>query len=383
MKNPHKRRQRKNRLQAKRRHWRRQNQHARKNQSLVEGEPVLLGSVIPNNPPGSPRLRAIYGVDGEVRFGDGRLLSVVWDPKTGDARVATDAQRSYSVFLSDRGRKWGKELMANNPAFEQAIRIARTRGSGGKAFGKGQWYQQLSQHTHLTSQPFPAWIEEEESPPLTVPGPDAPPDELGYLEGFRMWYLHILDGSWSLEALDAPYDDLVLDPNDPNKAIGFSGESSFKLEREQTVVLGSYNDSYGAWNPGENRFTCMRYSPGQFENSEKHEVPDPNCQCGFWAVSDYIGIGHAVHIGGFGLSYGRRNYITGKIEAWGTIVETTQGFRAEKARIKELYLNEMIADPRACELAKMAAERYKVPLGILTVEDNLDTSIQWAYVPDD
>jgi len=110
------------------------------------------------------------------------------------------------------------------------------------------------------------------------------------------------------------------------------------------VAHGSYE-----WKPGSNEAVLC---PN--EKIEPH--PYPWCDCGFWAMWDPIDIPYGpliqhqeaeyVEVMSFGdakhhwiksQEEGYVGYVWGQIEAWGVVVEATEGFRAQFAKVTELY----------------------------------------------
>jgi len=66
--------------------------------------------------------------------------------------------------------------------------------------------------------------------------------------------------------------------------------------------------------------------------SAAHPAPAMECQCGVWAFKELDGLVAAI-----GTSYGEIK-VLGQVSLWGRVVETENGYRAEKAYPAELWL---------------------------------------------
>jgi hypothetical protein len=117
-------------------------------------------------------------------------------------------------------------------------------------------------------------------------------------------------------------------------------------------------------------------------NSEKEPHPYPWCSCGFWAMWDASDIPYGpmmqhqdsewAEVTAFGdmrahhvrtREDGYVGYIWGQIEAWGVVVEATLGFRAQYAKVKELYeIPEYPPAPAAEDYIRSLGEAYGVPV---------------------
>lgn len=64
----------------------------------------------------------------------------------------------------------------------------------------------------------------------------------------------------------------------------------------------------------------------------KHTAPQMDCTCGIWAFKDLDKL-----VGVVGSDYDQVR-VLGKVSLWGTVVETENGYRAEKAYPSELWL---------------------------------------------
>lgn len=66
------------------------------------------------------------------------------------------------------------------------------------------------------------------------------------------------------------------------------------------------------------------------ENSGGHVAPNWSCSCGIWAFKDVDNL--AASIGQYAVK------VIGTVSLWGKVIETENGYRAEKAYPKELWL---------------------------------------------
>lgn len=71
---------------------------------------------------------------------------------------------------------------------------------------------------------------------------------------------------------------------------------------------------------------------GQVESTPAHPAPHESCSCGIWSFKELDGLVAAI---GNGYNEVR---VLGQVSLWGRVVETTNGFRAEKAYPAELWL---------------------------------------------
>lgn len=121
-----------------------------------------------------------------------------------------------------------------------------------------------------------------------------------------------------------------------------------RFEEEGTVYqtcLSSLNRNRIFWEPGENTATCEGGSG--FYNLGEHKSPSPHCTCGYYAKK-------AVDIEI--MDYGPE--VIGTVELYGTVIEGSRGYRAEKARIKELFLEDE-------DWANDLREYYGVPVTVV------------------
>jgi hypothetical protein len=90
-----------------------------------------------------------------------------------------------------------------------------------------------------------------------------------------------------------------------------------------TMIDGIYHllspQQHFAWTPGENVATCPKW--------DRHDVAAMNCTCGFYAYFNGKN------------TYFRYNPfdVAAVIEGYGNVTVGTEGFRAEKARIKAMF----------------------------------------------
>jgi hypothetical protein len=117
------------------------------------------------------------------------------------------------------------------------------------------------------------------------------------------------------------------------------GLRTFRID-DSGLLLPLY--SHGAWYDGANTAECA--PPTGHHPRRPHAVPDPDCECGFYAY------------GSAAVAARNRNsrYVQAVVSCWGGVVAGTKGFRAEHARIDALWIGPS-APPW---LRKRVAARY-------------------------
>ncbi|MDT4936554.1 MAG: hypothetical protein QOG80_225 [Pseudonocardiales bacterium] len=102
------------------------------------------------------------------------------------------------------------------------------------------------------------------------------------------------------------------------------GLRTFRVD-ESGLLLPLYSNL--AWYDGPNTATCA--PPTGERPTAAHPVPDPDCECGFYA---YGSVGAATHSR-------RSRYVQAVVSCWGGVIAGTQGVRAEHARIDAIWLH--------------------------------------------
>jgi hypothetical protein len=141
---------------------------------------------------------------------------------------------------------------------------------------------------------------------------EAPPDVMGYLEGYRMWWLTEGD-LYSLAVENQRWD---------------------RIMHARHEVLEGVPDRRG--------------------NERSHISPVWNCLCGIWAVYAMRFMPYS-----YAAMSPSKPAVIGKIRAWGKIVEHEEGFRAQHAEVVELYLGHQL-NVRYWKDVKHAAEKLGV-----------------------
>lgn len=102
------------------------------------------------------------------------------------------------------------------------------------------------------------------------------------------------------------------------------GLRTFRVD-ESGLLLPLYSNR--AWYDGTNTATCA--PPTGDEPAVEHAVPDPACECGFYAY----GTERAAR------ANRRSRYVQAVVSCWGGVVAGTQGVRAEHARIDAIWMH--------------------------------------------
>jgi len=128
------------------------------------------------------------------------------------------------------------------------------------------------------------------------------PDSITMITGYRAWRVnHKQDGEWRLKAVGQ---ETVWEP---------------KKKMEAACV----NNIISVANPA-----------GVYGHS--HQAPQRNCTCGFWAFKSIDMLPEALT----GQNYRNEIRVIGSVDLWGRVIETENGFRAQYAYPKELWLLE-------------------------------------------
>jgi hypothetical protein len=101
------------------------------------------------------------------------------------------------------------------------------------------------------------------------------------------------------------------------------GLRTFRVD-ESGLLLPLFTDL--AWYDGPNHATCAPPT-GEPERSD-HQIASPGCECGFYAFGDLHAASRNRH----------SRYVLAVVACWGSVVAGTQGIRAERARIRAIWL---------------------------------------------
>ena len=101
------------------------------------------------------------------------------------------------------------------------------------------------------------------------------------------------------------------------------GLRTFRVD-ESGLLLPLYSDL--AWYDGTNTATC---APPTGDRPSPHAVPDPECECGFYAYGTEAAAAHNR----------QSRYVQAVVSCWGGVVAGTRGVRAEHARIDAIWLH--------------------------------------------
>jgi hypothetical protein len=127
---------------------------------------------------------------------------------------------------------------------------------------------------------------------------------------------------------------------------GIEPISAFRLWiAEADGRLHSLNDR-SAWDPGE---WTVAQCP-----IERHPAPHEGCSCGLYAAKERS---YVLHLARRFLP-GAAATVVGRVELSGKVIEHDFGYRAERARVAEVFTVEGAAD-----WAEAVAARYRVPVG--------------------
>lgn len=102
------------------------------------------------------------------------------------------------------------------------------------------------------------------------------------------------------------------------------GLRTFRVD-ESGLLLPLYSNR--AWYDGTNTATCA--PPTGDEPEHAHRVPDPDCECGFYAYGTERAATANRHA----------RYVQAVVACWGGVVAGTQGVRAEHARVDAIWLH--------------------------------------------
>lgn len=116
------------------------------------------------------------------------------------------------------------------------------------------------------------------------------PDYVQVITAWRAWKVVYQDGEWRLKALGAEH----------------------------------------VWKPKE--FVQAECKTGHASAAPSHPAPAMDCNCGVWAFKELDNLVAAI-----GNVYGQIK-VLGQVSLWGRVIETENGYRAEKAYPSELWL---------------------------------------------
>jgi hypothetical protein len=102
------------------------------------------------------------------------------------------------------------------------------------------------------------------------------------------------------------------------------GLRTFRVD-DSGLLLPLYSDL--SWYDGTNTATCAPPTGERVRN--RHQVPSPECECGFYVY----GTERAA------MQHRHTRYVQAVVSCWGTVVGGTQGVRAEHARIDAIWLH--------------------------------------------
>lgn len=85
------------------------------------------------------------------------------------------------------------------------------------------------------------------------------------------------------------------------------------------------------WRDGENVAYCRAVVPDD-RAAERHEVPDPDCSCGFYAYGDERAASEYPHA----------RYVLAVVACWGVVITATRGVRAQRCRIEAIWLSDVV-----------------------------------------
>jgi hypothetical protein len=104
------------------------------------------------------------------------------------------------------------------------------------------------------------------------------------------------------------------------------GLRTFRVD-DSGLLLPLYSNL--AWYDGTNTATC---APPTGDRPIEHAVPDPACECGFYAYGTEAAAARNRH----------SRYVQAVVSCWGGVVAGTQGVRAEHARVDAIWLHKNI-----------------------------------------
>lgn len=176
--------------------------------------------------------------------------------------------------------------------------------------------------------------------------------------GLRAWTVD--DGSLRKSKAD--------DPPAP-AGIPFNGAV---LNAAREGALRSIFRSQYIWGQGINTAECLR--GGLWTGMTHGTVHEPvwaECDCGFWA---YTAGSHVMSI--------RGPSVTGIIQGWGRMVIGPHGFRAQRARIVALCLNQPVPDPEPEPEGTSVGSLLSSAVKLLTPQPRPMCPSPWAAPPD-
>jgi hypothetical protein len=105
----------------------------------------------------------------------------------------------------------------------------------------------------------------------------------------------------------------------------------------------------GGWPPGPNQAIC-KMSARLPSFHPKRQVPDKDCECGYWSMSDFKQVQEYFEH--------QLEYIYGTVQVWGRVIEHKHGNRSEFAQVAGLY----DSPGTMSELVHQLALVYDVPV---------------------
>jgi hypothetical protein len=132
----------------------------------------------------------------------------------------------------------------------------------------------------------------------------------------------------------------------------------YVIRLEQGIAELRSLNSGDPWHAGWNVAMCWPPPAGRPQDSA-HAAPLEGCTCGFYATKKPVAIDPTV---GFRSTPGT-GLIMGKVALSGKVIEHERGYRAEKARVVELY-----ALPGRETVAELLANRYDATVSVQEIE---------------
>lgn len=159
----------------------------------------------------------------------------------------------------------------------------------------------------------------------------------GFVRGYRFWSTRarpVYDNSINPTVFYDPAKFMTM----PTQVIGF--------EYDNYRLYGAWKDTE-SWNPtGVTVATCVKKFNSHYVFSFDHQSPDWDCTCGLYAKHWPEPEAQRAHM------------IGGVIDAWGSTILGTTGFRAERAIIRALWVGRY-ADTQGADII---GGKYGVPV---------------------
>jgi hypothetical protein len=118
----------------------------------------------------------------------------------------------------------------------------------------------------------------------------------------------------------------------------------------RTPLLLSFNSAF--WPPGE----VMEAECRGRKSNEGHQVPSMSCTCGIYAANSWPHL-RDMHYQHYDADRSGTFVVVGAVNLWGNVVEGTQGWRAQFAYPKALYI-----PFEAYRIAEPLSIAYRVPV---------------------